>query len=536
MGYLKTWPFVFFFRHPHILRYVASWQNGSKWFLATEQCRPLNNVLAQLSDMEVCLGLRSTLSALIFLTEQAQTRHLNVAINSIFVNPEGHWKLFGFEHLWKKSEMNADVWTKSKPYRYEKAYVEDESAEKVAFAVLCLDVLKDRNEICHTQEFRSYCEALAQTDTNKHSSLQGILRQPYFNHDFINIHSYLTELAVKNSISKQEFFSNLSERLKAFDEEIVANQLGNLLLSRIVLLDTTAKLCFTKQMFCPRGETTDDGLFSPQTFAKYLIPKVKLQFGELDSQIRIALLEYFPTYVDLFSKEDLTEILPLLLLGLKDTNDFLVSRTLYCMAELVPLLGATSVVGSDRTRIFSDGRPQGPDTTTTNYQEARSITPVLSGSTLSENLDAVDLSGSFKLPQRMSPEGMDDDEIPTVASEVGDLSGPEVDEDWNWDGQQRQSKNDGGPNSTLAQTRPILLDSLDELDIKSQNFKVVKIQEQEEEFDFFHDMKPVIQATKQVRVVEDSDTQQTSVMSRLNLRSLNGTPDHGWETENDWEE
>ena len=51
------------------------------------------------------------------------------------------------------------------------------------------------------------------------------------------------------------------------------------------------------------------------------------------------------------------DILPALLLGLKDTNSQLVSATLRALADLVPILGPEVVVGSNRTKIFSDGSP-----------------------------------------------------------------------------------------------------------------------------------------------------------------------------------
>lgn len=57
------------YRHPNILKYVASWTSGTLTFLATEQCRPLLIDLPKMTDIEVCLGLKSILSALIFLVE-----------------------------------------------------------------------------------------------------------------------------------------------------------------------------------------------------------------------------------------------------------------------------------------------------------------------------------------------------------------------------------------------------------------------------------------------------------------------------------
>lgn len=97
----------------------------------------------------------------------------------------------------------------------------------------------------------------------------------------------------------------------------------------------------------------------------------------------------------MFTKEDLTEhILPQILLGVKDTNDLLVTKTLICLADLIPILGATVVIGENRKRVFADGRPQNvEDLQLSNWTQPRSITPVitnidvLSGSPPMDNVD-----------------------------------------------------------------------------------------------------------------------------------------------------
>jgi SCY1-like protein 3 len=86
-----------------------------------------------------------------------------------------------------------------------------------------------------------------------------VLLHPYFNHDFITIHSFLTELPLKSQQVKQEFFTSLIDRLREFDEAIVATQLCEMLLSRIVLLDETAQLCVTPFVLKPQnGELLSD--------------------------------------------------------------------------------------------------------------------------------------------------------------------------------------------------------------------------------------------------------------------------------------
>lgn len=481
--------------------------------------------------------------------------------------------------------------------------------EQYAFAVLCEDLVKQKQDnIPHTDEFRVFCaKHLKHEDVNLRPSLQAVLLHPYFTHDFIQIHSYLLELPLKSPESKQEFFCTLLERLRCFDEQITASQLAGLLLSRLVLLDITAKACFTPYLLKPKStdeiselESTIHGLFSPQVFQKYLIPKIKQAFAIKDAQIRIALLEYFPSYVEMFNRDDLKhEILPQLLLGIKDTNDFLVSRTLLCMADLIPILGATQVIGGNRTKIFSDGRPQGPETQLVkSTSEPRSITPVITSAehllTESPIPEPIDVSGSFALngvseendadvssnldpivdamPERLTPEG-EEMEVPT-ASEME----PEDWSDWeNQDGHIPNSNIDNPTTASPSHSLPVVADTeqnvhltahplhieqskqienkqstvraiiksddIDELDIKNKTFKKL---EEPEEFDFFKDMVPVIQKANTMLVGKElQKTQDPRVTKNVenelssNRLSLSSTDviENGWgDNEDAWGE
>lgn len=175
--------------------------------------------------------------------------------------------------------------------------------------------------------------------------LSAILLHNYFTHDFVTIHGFLSELAIKTQPAKQEFFKTLNEKLKQFDEATVG-QLSELLLSRLVLLEPSAQFYLIPFLLKPQNleddeETSvEDGLFSVPGFIKFVVPKLKQVFRVLDVQIRLILLEHFHLYLNAFSKTELIEeILPQLLLGIKDTNDLLASRTLLCLADLIPILG-----------------------------------------------------------------------------------------------------------------------------------------------------------------------------------------------------
>uniref|UniRef100_A0A182PU30 Protein kinase domain-containing protein n=1 Tax=Anopheles epiroticus TaxID=199890 RepID=A0A182PU30_9DIPT len=553
------------YRHPYILKYFASWSKGSLKMLATERCRPLATCLNITSDVQICLGLRNILCALIFLLEQAAVRHLSISISSIYVTDDGAWRLAGFEHLWRTVDFNQTLLEKSQPYRYTKAIDSNELAskgqalEQYAFGVMCEEILHNKTDtnIPSVEDFKAYCAThLKHGNPAMRPNLSAVLLHPIFNHDFILIHSFLTELPLKGTQAKQEFFISLVDRLRSFDPETVAEQMCSLLLSRIVLLDTTAQLCVTPCVLRPKNDDLSPGLFTPKIFSAYILPKVKQVFCVPDAQIRLILLEYFPAYVEYFTKEDLQDhILPQLLLGIKDTNDVLVAKTLLCLADLVPILGSAVVIGGNRSKIFADGRPQGIPDATNPWSGVRSITPVIgeveliSGSPVPDGMDNNN-GGSFTpvllrpnnftntMPERLSPEGEDIDHTNSdVELEVDEWS------DWENEGNEPPANHlrlidpvaSGPMQSSLAGTNGILEElpghagvtlarensteskgskqptksaheSIERLDIKTAPPLRKADSAAGEEFDFFKDMEPVIQKANVMLIEEDDET------------------------------
>ncbi|KAH8251494.1 hypothetical protein KR038_006499 [Drosophila bunnanda] len=416
------------YRHPYILKYIATWEQSGQKHLATERVRPLNEVLAEQSGMQICLGLRTILCSLIFLIEKALARHLNISTHSIYVTDSGSWRLAGFEYVWKANEVNRQLIDLARSFMDPKNCGED--FEQFAFATLCEQVLdkqsKTNDVTPHFQEFREYCSSHMKHQNSKlRPMLSAVLLHPFFNHEFVFIHSFLFELPLKSVQERQIFFSTLVERLRCFDEQVVASELASSLLSRMVLLDPTAHEFVTPNVLRTKATTAKAtvSLFSPQIYVKYLLPHILKMFRLRDAQIRLILLDYFMDYVRLLSDEQLlSEILPNLQLGMNDTNDVLVAKTLRCMADLVPILGAHKVLGADnRRRCFSDGRPHAAVSTDiqNSVLEPRSITPLMNGSSGDVEEDGFMVSGSplpvdtatnaDQLELRLSPDGGEDD-------------------------------------------------------------------------------------------------------------------------------
>ena len=144
-------------RHPCILKYISSWRKGSTFYLATEDARPLAQVIGAQTTLQICIGLHSILRALIFLHEKALASHNNVCSSSVYVTPEGSWKLGGLEYLCKFSDFNQTYLQKIKTCRYEKGIAPEEDTvisdtpvnpvaiDQYAFGVLTEEVLRLKN-------------------------------------------------------------------------------------------------------------------------------------------------------------------------------------------------------------------------------------------------------------------------------------------------------------------------------------------------------------------------------------------------------
>lgn len=285
---------------------------------------------------------------------------------------------------------------------------------------------------------------------------------------------------------------------------------------------------------------------------KFIAPKLKQVFRVLDVQIRLTLLEHFHLYVNTFTKEELIdEILPQLLLGIKDTNDLLASRTLLCLADLIPILGASQVIGKNRRKLFADGRPQQQEIW--NNDQPRSITPVINSAVdillSSSPIDNVDISEySTRIPSKIVVNGTlpvadsvtnaDDDETASLEND------PE--NEWSWDQETAGDAVDelelegvgiieeklliseplkASPVKSL--TRPPIDDNIEELDIK--NRKLTKLEEKANEVDFFSDfaMAPTFQKPSASAVVQELEKTPKAECNRLQM-AVELVDNEGW--------
>ncbi|XP_023331824.1 protein-associating with the carboxyl-terminal domain of ezrin-like [Eurytemora carolleeae] len=476
------------YRHPSILSFLAWSETKSQAYLFTEKACPLTLVLGQQSSHSISLGLLEICQALQFLHDKGNLVHGNICQNALFITPAGRWKIAGLEQVIHIPDNKMSPDSKQS----------ETSRDVLALGLVITELLLGLNDE-PSKDFLVYTKShLLLPDLTRRPTISQVLEHPYFHQPHIEIFQFLKDLTLKLESEKKDFFLGLGEKLGQCPARVLGAQFTGLLLSRYVLMDSTARSKLIPKLLEPQSKNSD-ALFTDELFKEFIVPQIRTMFLVYDMSVRLVLLQHFSVYSSLIDVQTLEDdILPALLLGLKDLNPNIVSETLRALADLVPILGPEIVIGRSRSKIFSDGSPN------------HKITPVLSSQQIMERVPH---------SQRVPPIGAEQDPL-----ETDHFSGTENWDDWEDEEENEEktifhtepdklieaqqvlepmismksvlSSNSEESHRRLQSDIDTLVKNVQDLDILKLDIKVPSKIKTDEEVDFFADMTPNIPKQK----------------------------------------
>lgn len=248
------------YRHPFVLKFIETAEMDDSLALVTEPCIPLQTWLIKTASEEQCKsqadcsankqedssaklqeilwGLKCILLALNFVHSNCSLLHGNMGLHSIFVTPNGDWKLAGFElagnlsihgdleHFMKHAHLLEGTYcpserlqtealkAKSPPY-YVDMYSFGQCIQKV-FNSLNLDI---------PRSFGKYLSAVLHADYKKRPTAQKLVESAMFHSEHLTFIESIGELSLKQPKEFLEVLGKMEPKVAGLSRAVCGHKI-----------------------------------------------------------------------------------------------------------------------------------------------------------------------------------------------------------------------------------------------------------------------------------------------------------------------
>lgn len=267
-------------KHPNILKFKGN--NNSNKLFKTEYVTPLPLVLQNLKEFEKNYGIYQILMVIEWIHSMGLLIN-TLNLNTIYVNSSYDWLLGEFQFCYSENELEKvkdclkyiDIKT---PNEMIIPPVVDKNRDYFCLEKIIMELFKDKNDWIEKVQTRNIPELIE------------ILEKECL---FIQMNQNLNQIKIK--IDKENFFKNLKENIKEFDDEIIKKRIIPKVLNIEILLEPNSSH-FLSSLFSPNE------ILGDKDFEEMIHPFIIQSFeSNRHKGLRIILLNHLKSYIWSFS-------------------------------------------------------------------------------------------------------------------------------------------------------------------------------------------------------------------------------------------
>ncbi|EGW34373.1 uncharacterized protein SPAPADRAFT_134300 [Spathaspora passalidarum NRRL Y-27907] len=354
-------------KHPGVVSTVDFFDNDSSLYIVTEKVIPLLTYLQEeVSDDAKVNGVYQIAKTLSFINDSCHSSYLNLNIyNSVVVNAQGDWKLFGFELVSDADQTDVFAYKESMPGFREFAPPEENrtvKADSFRLGKFIFSVF-DSSERNLPSRLVPIIKRLSGNNANVRITPTQYIKELegwHGENPIIRFNEEIAELKFFSDADKLSFFRQQLPSYLQYETSFPVGFLNYKLLPELIsqynqLSKTAAGDSQKQETLCTMiNLIIKFGIkLPPEDFHKTIKPIIVSCFCSTDRAVRLILLTHLPEYHSFFSDSEIqSQIFSNLITGFQDTNFMIRETTLKSITIIIDKISVKQV-NQDLLRILA---------------------------------------------------------------------------------------------------------------------------------------------------------------------------------------